>query len=190
MSDSIDKILDTIDAGLQSSPEIGYGHTDTSRNFCARCQLNEPVEGGDLCIGCRRFLLGDSDEDPKTVRPKPDFSTGIVLTAAEVAGMSPLPVERVVRDHLLRRCHYHLLGNPAFGRAYDEFRRRYGGVRGEITQFVMRHTDISSRQEGMRVIVTADLFWRDGLAEEQRRYEWRNRQYEIIRGDDEHTERR
>lgn len=183
MSDSIDKILDIIDAGLQSSPEIGYGHTDTSRNSCARCQLNEPVEGGDLCIGCRRFLLGDSDEDPKTVRPKPDFSTGIVLTAAEVAGMSPLPVERVVRDHLLRRCHYHLLGNPAFGRAYDEFRRRYGGVRGEITQFVMRHTDISSRQEGMRVIVTADLFWRDGLAEEQRRYEWRNRQW----GDDEQS---
>lgn len=58
-----DRILDVIEAGLQRSTETGYG-TDARPGSCARCQAHEPVEGGDLCDGCRAFLLDDSDTDP------------------------------------------------------------------------------------------------------------------------------
>lgn len=71
MSDATaDRILSLIDAGLQSSDETGYG-TDRAPDstLCARCQLTEPVEGGDLCLVCRAFLLGDSDQDPTTRSP-------------------------------------------------------------------------------------------------------------------------
>lgn len=64
MSDRVDDILDLIDAGLQSTTEAAYG-TDFRPGQCARCQRNEPAEGGDLCPGCRAFLLGDSDDDPR-----------------------------------------------------------------------------------------------------------------------------
>lgn len=69
MSERIDDILDLIDGGLQTSPEHGYGrdHTD----LCARCQHHDPAEGGDLCEGCRAFLLGDTDDDPAEVEPSP-----------------------------------------------------------------------------------------------------------------------
>lgn len=59
----IDDILDVIDGGLQSSHERGYSYDNPSR--CARCQTEDPVEGGDMCAGCRAFLLGDSNVDPK-----------------------------------------------------------------------------------------------------------------------------
>lgn len=67
MSENVDRILDLIDAGLQSSPEAGYG-TDHQPDACARCQEHPPVEDGDLCDGCRTFLLGDSDSDPREER--------------------------------------------------------------------------------------------------------------------------
>lgn len=60
---SIDRVLDVIDAGLQSSPEHGYG-TDHAPDRCARCQQND-VGDGDLCVACRMFLLGDIDVDPR-----------------------------------------------------------------------------------------------------------------------------
>lgn len=63
---STDRILDLIDAGLQSSsesdryldvaPSVGEG--------CVRCGAGDVPEGGDLCDGCRAFLLGDSEDDP------------------------------------------------------------------------------------------------------------------------------
>lgn len=56
-----DRILELIDAGLQSSDEHGYGHDN--RGLCARCQRQKPAEG-EFCAGCRSFLLEDSDEDP------------------------------------------------------------------------------------------------------------------------------
>ena len=67
MSASIDRILDVLDVGLQTSDEHGYG-TDLNGDACARCQRHEPAEGGDLCTGCRAFLLGDTNEDPAPVR--------------------------------------------------------------------------------------------------------------------------
>jgi hypothetical protein len=67
MSDATDRILDIIDGGLQSSIEHGF-RVDNSPNACIRCLKTEPAEGGDLCRGCRAFLLGDSRVDPK---PRP-----------------------------------------------------------------------------------------------------------------------
>lgn len=61
-----DRVLDVIDAGLQSSSEHGYT-TDHAHGQCARCLWHDPVEDGDLCVACRTFLLGDSDEDPVDV---------------------------------------------------------------------------------------------------------------------------
>ena len=63
MSGTVDRILDVLDVGLQTSTETGYG-TDHDAERCARCQRHDPAEGGDLCPGCRAFLLGDSDDDP------------------------------------------------------------------------------------------------------------------------------
>jgi hypothetical protein len=57
-----DRILGVIDAGLQSTTEDSYG-TDHLPDRCARCQRHEPGVG-DLCTGCRAFLLEDSDDDP------------------------------------------------------------------------------------------------------------------------------
>lgn len=66
---ALDRALAALDAGLQSSPERGSG-TDTFPDRCARCQTAEPGDGGDLCAGCRAFLLGDADTDP-SVREVP-----------------------------------------------------------------------------------------------------------------------
>jgi len=61
VSDSAtDRILSVIDGGLQSSSETGSG-IDLHPDLCARCQCHDSAEGGDLCAGCRAFLLGDSD---------------------------------------------------------------------------------------------------------------------------------
>jgi hypothetical protein len=61
-----ERALAAIDAGLQSSPEHGYG-TDVWPDRCARCQLHPPVADGSLCAGCRTYLLGDTDTDPRMV---------------------------------------------------------------------------------------------------------------------------
>lgn len=60
-----DRALAAIDAGLQTSAEHGYG-TDHWPDRCARCQLHPPAADGSLCAGCRTFLLGDTDTDPRT----------------------------------------------------------------------------------------------------------------------------
>lgn len=64
-SKRMERALAILDAGAQSSPEPGYG-TDVGPGFCARCQGHDPASDGDLCGGCRAFLLGDTDEDPCT----------------------------------------------------------------------------------------------------------------------------
>lgn len=92
-----DRILDLLDAGLQSSAETGYG-TDRDTTACARCLRNSPAEGGDLCPGCRAFLLGDAAEDPalrerrgvlaenvRVVRLDEDGNTAGPSVAADVA---------------------------------------------------------------------------------------------------------
>jgi len=60
-----DRALAAIDGGLQSSSEHGYG-TDYAPDRCARCLLHPPVGDGSLCAGCRTYLLGDTDTDPRT----------------------------------------------------------------------------------------------------------------------------
>lgn len=63
MSDRLERVLELLDTGTQSSPEPGYG-TDWRPQLCARCQRHDPMPDGDLCEGCRAFLLDDTDEDP------------------------------------------------------------------------------------------------------------------------------
>ena len=66
-----DRALAAIDAGLQTSAEHGYG-TDHWPDQCARCQQHPPVADGSLCAGCRTYLLGDTDTDPRaTWVPRP-----------------------------------------------------------------------------------------------------------------------
>ena len=77
-----DRILDVIDAGLQSSDEHGYG-TDHTPDRCARCQRHEP-DLGDLCTGCRSFLLGDSDDDPSRFVPRSASPEILFVTAMVV----------------------------------------------------------------------------------------------------------
>ncbi len=62
---ALDKVLAAIDVGLQDTDEPVQGQDWT---YCARCQLHEPVEDGELCAGCRSFLLGDSDVDPNGLK--------------------------------------------------------------------------------------------------------------------------
>lgn len=65
MSDRLDRVLRAIDSGLQSSGETG--HTFDAGG-CARCQRVMPVtDGGDLCPGCKAFLLGDGPEPVSAV---------------------------------------------------------------------------------------------------------------------------
>lgn len=72
MTDRVTQTIDAIDAGLQSSYERGYT-TDHSPERCARCQRTPLDAAGDLCLGCRTFLLGDADLDPKLVGITLDF---------------------------------------------------------------------------------------------------------------------
>lgn len=59
--------MEAIDAGLQESTEHGFGEGDWPWSpgdvkVCVRCR--GPLEDGDVCAGCRAFLLEDSDTDP------------------------------------------------------------------------------------------------------------------------------
>jgi hypothetical protein len=66
VTSSTDRILGILDAGLQTPvPDPTYGEvSDKVHGRCARCESHDPAEGGDLCEGCRAFLLGDSETDP------------------------------------------------------------------------------------------------------------------------------
>lgn len=66
MSRNLDRALEVLDVGAQGSDEPSYGYDNP--DACARCQGEPPVDG-DLCPGCRAFLLGDSDDDPVSGRP-------------------------------------------------------------------------------------------------------------------------
>lgn len=59
----IDRILDILDTGDQSSNEVGeYVDTD----MCGRCGLRPPIEDSEFCDGCRAWLLGDVEDPPET----------------------------------------------------------------------------------------------------------------------------
>jgi hypothetical protein len=64
---NVDRILDVIDVGLQQDAGTDWAASLGESDLCVRCQRHEPSEG-DLCGGCRAFLLEDSDEDPAFVR--------------------------------------------------------------------------------------------------------------------------
>lgn len=62
MSVSLDRVLRVIDSGLQRTTEASYG-TDGQPEMCVRCQRVEPADG-DICSGCRAYLLGAGPEPP------------------------------------------------------------------------------------------------------------------------------
>lgn len=73
-SSRVDTILDLLSDDGQSSTETGYsGHLEDG--MCWRCAVRAVAEDSDLCSGCRRFLLGDSESDPvNEPRPVPVFT--------------------------------------------------------------------------------------------------------------------
>jgi hypothetical protein len=73
MSSNVDRILKAIDAGLQTPmPDPTFGEqAPINHGRCARCETNPPAKDGDLCSGCRAFLLGDADVDPMMTRVPP-----------------------------------------------------------------------------------------------------------------------
>lgn len=62
----VDRVLELLDNATQESPEASYG-TDFDRDLCARCQCEAHADESDFCEGCRSFLLGDTDVDPREV---------------------------------------------------------------------------------------------------------------------------
>lgn len=88
MSDRLDRALAALDVGLQSSDETGYDdegypfdEISYRPDLCARCEVYPHAVDRDLCAGCRLFLLGDSELDPK--RP----ATSIRRGSARVYGV-------------------------------------------------------------------------------------------------------
>lgn len=85
MSDRLERVLEVLDGAGQTSTEEGYG-TDWNPGHCARCQRHAPAEGGELCPGCRAFLLDDTDVDPRNPpRPDPDSIEGYIRARLEEA---------------------------------------------------------------------------------------------------------
>jgi hypothetical protein len=75
---SVDRILEAIDVGLQRESGADYAASVGDPSMCARCQRHEPSDG-EMCSGCRAFLLGDSDEDPARRRVwMPDVTAPIL----------------------------------------------------------------------------------------------------------------
>jgi len=70
MSKSVDRILDLIDAGLQTPmPDPTFGEVSPRvKAGCVRCG-EKTTEGSDFCDPCRAFLLGDGP-DPHVVNQK------------------------------------------------------------------------------------------------------------------------
>lgn len=56
----VDRILDLIDAGLQSSPEVGMELAEPG--WCTRCTRLPVADDSEFCPTCRAYLLGDIDE--------------------------------------------------------------------------------------------------------------------------------
>lgn len=66
-ADTVDRILEILDAGLQRPVGRGPGHTNIRPGECARCRTHRTGRpDADLCSGCRAYLLGDTDRDPAT----------------------------------------------------------------------------------------------------------------------------
>lgn len=75
MTERVERVIAAIDGGLQRAGDDSYG-TDIAEDssLCARCQHHQPAEGGDLCGGCRAFLLEDTDTDPAVpLRPSSTY---------------------------------------------------------------------------------------------------------------------
>lgn len=59
---ALDRVLEVLDAGPQSSSETGARLGDPHR--CARCLATDRAPQSEFCAECRAFLLEDSTEDP------------------------------------------------------------------------------------------------------------------------------
>ena len=113
-SERVDRILDVIDAGLQSSPEASYGEISYGDKTCVRCRSTDLEPSGEFCGPCRAFLLGDSEDDPAAPVPE-KFATvtvrvhteEFVRRVAELAeiGQSAEEVGALIRGRIIRyRC--------------------------------------------------------------------------------------
>lgn len=92
MNDRVDRILELLDNSLQQTTEAEYS-SDYFPDRCARCQRGVPVEGGDMCQGCREFLLGDTDLDPVAQRFVYTVDTDDMSWSTERAPRQPIMVE-------------------------------------------------------------------------------------------------
>ena len=83
-SERVDRILDVLDAGLQSSPEASYGEHGYGDRSCVRCQSTDLEPPGEFCGPCRSFLLGDSEVDPARPAATSYATVTIRLDAAAI----------------------------------------------------------------------------------------------------------
>lgn len=151
MSSATDRILELIDAGLQSSDEHGYpagavAEPDTS--LCLRCGQHERVQGIEMCEGCRAFLLGDSSDDPAAVND--DFE--LVNGYGEVVGTID-HVERHENGQIWASGEIDTFtaADPApTTRWQDEARRHLGDCFDELTSLA------APARQGEPIIVVAD----------------------------------
>jgi hypothetical protein len=61
VSRNLEKAFEVLDVGAQGTTDGGFA-VDHRPDLCARCQGEPPAGDGDLCGGCRAFLLGDGPE--------------------------------------------------------------------------------------------------------------------------------
>lgn len=87
----VDRIIELLDNAHETTREAAYGHAseDADPDACFRCQRHPHEDDGDLCSGCRAFLLGDSDEDPKTTRATRVTLADMELLAVELSTTRP-----------------------------------------------------------------------------------------------------
>lgn len=103
-----DRILDLIDAGLQSSTEAGQSLGDP--DLCARCQHTPHADDSDFCAGCRAYLLGDSDVD---TRQPPDNTERLLLLSDMILyGNAYTTAGRRVDPRTVRRTNPVLIPRP------------------------------------------------------------------------------
>lgn len=127
MSAELERVLEVLDVGLQKSGETGFS-TDFT-DWCARCQLEDPLPDADLCAGCRAFLLGDTDDDPAAeYSPSPRSAHPSIPGARALRSMGFTSAE--------------------FDRAMRRASETFAGTGEDIERFRERAFPASSREDG------------------------------------------
>lgn len=101
MSESVDRILDLIDAGLQTpvpDPEFGEVSPRNS-SLCARCQWTPPADDSEFCPACRAWLLDDAPVERCLVCGFPDVP-GHEARSTQHQPSVTVPIPRAARSHM------------------------------------------------------------------------------------------